>query len=111
VLWFRRAAQRAGAKRVVILDWDVHHGNGTQHIFERDPTVFYMSIHRWVHCIKFVKPLASDMAMAIWLAGAACTLHSVRRGPGYSLIFLVWHGNFMCTCSLLGKAADSEAAR
>ena len=42
-----RAAQRAGAKRVLIFDWDVHHGNGTQHIFESDPSVLYMSIHRW----------------------------------------------------------------
>ena len=42
-----RAAQRAGARKVLILDWDVHHGNGTQHIFEHDPSVLYMSIHRW----------------------------------------------------------------
>ncbi|KAL3136994.1 hypothetical protein ABBQ32_006589 [Trebouxia sp. C0010 RCD-2024] len=41
-----RAAQAAGAERVLILDWDVHHGNGTQQIFESDPTVMYMSIHR-----------------------------------------------------------------
>ncbi|DBB13710.1 TPA: hypothetical protein ACH3X3_000725 [Trebouxia sp. C0006] len=41
-----RAAQAAGAERVLILDWDVHHGNGTQEIFEEDPTVMYMSIHR-----------------------------------------------------------------
>jgi acetoin utilization deacetylase AcuC-like enzyme len=32
-------------KRVAIIDFDVHHGNGTQHIFETDPTVFYYSIH------------------------------------------------------------------
>ncbi len=32
-------------KRVGIVDFDVHHGNGTQHIFERDPTVFFYSIH------------------------------------------------------------------
>ena len=38
--------QAAGAERVLILDWDVHHGNGTQEIFESDPTVMYMSIHR-----------------------------------------------------------------
>ena len=38
--------QAAGAGRVLILDWDVHHGNGTQEIFESDPTVMYMSIHR-----------------------------------------------------------------
>jgi acetoin utilization deacetylase AcuC-like enzyme len=33
-------------KRVGIVDFDVHHGNGTQHTFERDPTVFYYSIHQ-----------------------------------------------------------------
>jgi len=32
-------------ERVAIIDFDVHHGNGTQHIFEKDPTVFYFSIH------------------------------------------------------------------
>jgi hypothetical protein len=42
-----RAAQEAGAQRVLILDWDVHHGNGTQHIFEHDPSVLYMSLHRY----------------------------------------------------------------
>jgi len=42
-----RAAQAAGAERVLILDWDVHHGNGTQHIFEADPSVLYMSLHRY----------------------------------------------------------------
>jgi acetoin utilization deacetylase AcuC-like enzyme len=36
-----------GLDRVAILDWDVHHGNGTQHIFERDPSVFFASIHQW----------------------------------------------------------------
>ncbi len=35
-----------GIERVAILDFDVHHGNGTQHIFEADPTVFYYSIHQ-----------------------------------------------------------------
>jgi acetoin utilization deacetylase AcuC-like enzyme len=34
-----------GIKRVGIIDFDVHHGNGTQHIFEKDNTVFYYSIH------------------------------------------------------------------
>ncbi|CAI5468224.1 unnamed protein product [Closterium sp. Yama58-4] len=41
-----RAAQAAGAKKILLLDWDVHHGNGTQQIFENDPSVFYVSIHR-----------------------------------------------------------------
>ena len=34
-------------EKILILDWDVHHGNGTQHSFEEDPSVFYMSIHRF----------------------------------------------------------------
>ena len=33
-------------KKVGIIDFDVHHGNGTQHLFEKDPTVFYYSIHQ-----------------------------------------------------------------
>jgi histone deacetylase 6 len=33
--------------RIVILDWDVHHGNATQHMFESDPRVLYISIHRY----------------------------------------------------------------
>ncbi len=32
---------------MVILDWDVHHGNATQHMFESDPSVLYISIHRY----------------------------------------------------------------
>jgi acetoin utilization deacetylase AcuC-like enzyme len=32
--------------RVLIIDWDVHHGNGTQHAFEKDPSVLFFSIHQ-----------------------------------------------------------------
>lgn len=43
-----RYAQKIGlAQKVLIIDWDVHHGNGTQHIFETDPTVFYYSLHQY----------------------------------------------------------------
>jgi acetoin utilization deacetylase AcuC-like enzyme len=43
-----RAAQaELGLERVAILDWDVHHGNGTQDIFWDDPTVLYVSVHEW----------------------------------------------------------------
>ncbi len=34
-----------GLARILILDWDVHHGNGTQHVFESDPSVLYVSLH------------------------------------------------------------------
>ncbi len=45
------AAQHAidahGLERVLILDWDVHHGNGTNAIFHADPRVLFVSIHQW----------------------------------------------------------------
>ena len=37
------------AERVLIVDWDVHHGNGTQDAFYRDPSVFYLSVHQAPH--------------------------------------------------------------
>ena len=43
-----RAAQaELGLERVAVLDWDVHHGNGTQDVFWDDPTVLYISLHEW----------------------------------------------------------------
>jgi acetoin utilization deacetylase AcuC-like enzyme len=40
-------ARTLGVARVAIVDYDVHHGNGTQHIFERDPHVLYVSTHQF----------------------------------------------------------------
>jgi len=42
----RHATEVAGVERVLIIDWDVHHGNGTQDIFYEDPAVFYLSMHQ-----------------------------------------------------------------
>ena len=36
-----------GLDKILILDWDVHHGNGTQHTFESDPSVLYVSTHQY----------------------------------------------------------------
>lgn len=36
-----------GVGRILVLDWDVHHGNGTQHLFEEDPSVLYVSTHQF----------------------------------------------------------------
>jgi histone deacetylase 6 len=41
------AAMSAGARRVLIVDWDVHHGNGTQHSFYDEPAILYFSTHQW----------------------------------------------------------------
>src|SRR4051812_46505944 len=43
----RYAQAGYGAERVLIVDWDVHHGNGTQEIFWNDPSVFYFSTHQY----------------------------------------------------------------
>jgi acetoin utilization deacetylase AcuC-like enzyme len=43
----RRARDAHGVERVLVLDWDVHHGNGTNAIFHADPGVLFVSIHQW----------------------------------------------------------------
>ena len=43
----RHLQQRHGVDKVAIVDWDVHHGNGTQHTFEEDPSVLYVSTHQY----------------------------------------------------------------
>jgi acetoin utilization deacetylase AcuC-like enzyme len=42
-----RHAQSRGLARVLIVDWDVHHGNGTQALVERDPTIRFVSMHQY----------------------------------------------------------------
>jgi acetoin utilization deacetylase AcuC-like enzyme len=42
-----RALRARGVGRVAIVDWDLHHGNGTQHSFEDDPSVLYVSTHQY----------------------------------------------------------------
>jgi acetoin utilization deacetylase AcuC-like enzyme len=42
-----QALRAGGVARVAIVDWDLHHGNGTQHIFEDDPSVLYVSTHQY----------------------------------------------------------------
>ena len=43
----RHAIEKVGLARVLIVDWDVHHGNGTQEIFYEDPRIAFFSIHRF----------------------------------------------------------------
>ncbi|NXK53949.1 HDA10 deacetylase, partial [Chauna torquata] len=43
------AKLKYGLRRILIVDWDVHHGQGTQYIFEEDPSVLYFSWHRYEH--------------------------------------------------------------
>ncbi len=43
----RVAQQRLGIERIAIIDYDVHHGNGTQAVFLEDDSVLYVSLHQW----------------------------------------------------------------
>jgi acetoin utilization deacetylase AcuC-like enzyme len=45
----RYVQKKYGLARVLIVDWDVHHGNGTQHSFEDDPSVLFFSTHQYPH--------------------------------------------------------------
>jgi acetoin utilization deacetylase AcuC-like enzyme len=67
-----RHAQRAGRDRVLIIDWDVHHGNGTQALMENDPTLRYVSLHQ--------HPWYPGTGMAD--ERGAGNVFNVPRGPG-----------------------------
>ncbi len=43
----RHAQKAEGVQKVAVVDFDVHHGNGTQHSFQTDPNLFYASSHQW----------------------------------------------------------------
>jgi len=65
----RYAQSSHGLQRVAILDWDVHHGNGTQHIFEDDDSVLYVSLHQY----------------PFYPGTGARTERGVGRGEGFTL--------------------------
>jgi acetoin utilization deacetylase AcuC-like enzyme len=43
----RHAQDALGLERIAVVDWDVHHGNGTEEIFRGDDSVFFASMHQW----------------------------------------------------------------
>ena len=49
VIGARAALTHPGVDRVLIVDWDVHHGNGTQALVEADPSIHFVSMHQWPH--------------------------------------------------------------
>jgi acetoin utilization deacetylase AcuC-like enzyme len=57
------------AERVLIVDWDVHHGNGTQDVFYEDPSVYFLSLHQWPH----------------WPGTGAASERGAGAGEGYTL--------------------------
>ena len=79
---------RHGVSRIFIIDWDVHHGNGTQSIFLTDPTVFFFSIHENP---TFLYPGTGRRWEIGRGAGEGCTLNApMAPGSGdaeYRLVF------------------------
>ncbi len=79
-------ALAAGASRVAVVDFDVHHGNGTQEIFHADPRVLYVSLHQFPHYPG--TGLASDVGVG---DGAGYTvnvpLDAGAGDPDYDLVF------------------------
>lgn len=87
---------------MLILDWDVHHGNGTQEIFESDPTVMYMSIHRHDRYtgLTFRKPVAviplcMDAVMAHHHCLHPLLMHGASQVSGTWLFFQTGQGFFV----------------
>lgn len=79
----RYAQRRWEAGRILIIDWDVHHGNGTQDIFYDDPTVFYFSTHQ-----APLYPGTGDVSETGVGAGLGSTLNCpLPAGSGRAEIF------------------------
>ncbi|MFC1504280.1 histone deacetylase [Spirochaetota bacterium] len=74
----RYVQEKYSLKKVLIIDWDVHHGNGTQHMFYDDPTVFYFSIHQYPHY-----PGTGSAAEKGSGAGEGFTLNVPHSGNAY----------------------------
>ncbi|XP_019485164.1 PREDICTED: histone deacetylase 6 isoform X1 [Hipposideros armiger] len=81
------------ALRILIVDWDIHHGNGTQHIFEEDPSILYISLHRYDHGTFF--PMGDEGAsnQVGWAAGMGFTVNVAWNGPrmGDAEYLAAWH--------------------
>ncbi|GAB6182682.1 histone deacetylase family protein [Thermodesulfovibrio hydrogeniphilus] len=79
-------AKKKGFKKIFIIDFDVHHGNGTQHIFEDDCSVFYFSSHQY----PFYPGTGRELEIGRG-AGEGCTYNvQLRAGSGtreYLMVF------------------------
>eukprot|EP00927_Polykrikos_kofoidii_P008088 TRINITY_DN13345_c0_g3_i1.p1 TRINITY_DN13345_c0_g3~~TRINITY_DN13345_c0_g3_i1.p1 ORF type:complete len:374 (-),score=62.70 TRINITY_DN13345_c0_g3_i1:128-1081(-) len=95
------ATQKFGLERVLVVDWDVHHGNGVQQIFEDSPHVLYFSVHRY-DCGTFY-PGAYYEAIGQPVPGRPDFV-GVGEGNGFS-VNLGWN------CGLTGESyGDAEYA-
>jgi histone deacetylase 6 len=88
----KHAIEMHGLKRVLILDWDVHHGNGIQNMFYDDPQVLYISVHRYDNGTFFPNRLDANYDFV-----------GEGRGEGFN-VNIPWNGSGMgdpeYTCAL-----------
>ncbi|XP_072025993.1 histone deacetylase 6-like isoform X2 [Amphiura filiformis] len=85
------AKKNYGLQRILILDWDIHHGNGTQHMFEDKKDVLYISLHRYDGGFFFPGGL-DGMADKVGLG----------EGEGYN-VNIAWNGRSMGMLSTLQR--------
>ncbi|XP_003462634.1 histone deacetylase 6 isoform X1 [Cavia porcellus] len=79
--------------RILIVDWDIHHGNGTQHIFEDDPSVLYVSLHRFDRGTFFPMGDEGASSQVGRAAGTGFTVNVAWNGPrvGDAEYLAAWH--------------------
>ena len=102
----RHAVDVLGLERVLIVDWDVHHGNGPQSTFARDPRVLYFSVHRWDSGAFFPGILVPSVGAE---AGGPTF---VGEGPGAGRsVNVAWHGEGDYGAPVMGDADYAAAWR
>jgi acetoin utilization deacetylase AcuC-like enzyme len=95
------ALQRPDVERVLIVDWDVHHGNGTQALVEHDPRIRFVSLHQWPwypgtgraeergpHANCWNLPMARGLAPTAYLDALWRAVDAVTRGWTPDLLLL-----------------------
>ncbi len=87
------AILRSGCERVLIVDWDVHHGNGTQALVEQEPRIHFVSMHQWPwypgtgnadnhgpHGTVWNVPMRASLAPAKYINALLRSVDSASRG-------------------------------
>jgi acetoin utilization deacetylase AcuC-like enzyme len=95
------ARQRKGLERILIVDWDVHHGNGTQALVEHDKNIRFVSMHQWPwypgtgaaddrgpHENVFNVPLASGLARERYVSEFLSAVDRAAEGFTPDLLFI-----------------------
>ncbi len=98
----RHAQGAHGLKRILIVDWDVHHGNGTQDIFYDDPEVFFFSIHRYGHGFYPGTGAKDETGQG---KGLGCTFNEPVR---YGTSVKEYHGRFTRALELAASRIKPE---